>query len=516
MKTSTRIICIFLAALMLLTTFGMLFAQLAFAANTDSKSDTSSSKSSSDSSSSSSSSKDDDDELPISSGSFRVISKPLFYRVDSDGVASGDAVKTVKEGYRYQVTFTVLDKSVSDNSISRVTGGFAASNGGYFDTIVGSDGFPETSVTQVRNSESGYVELSIETYVKFNGKGRSMSLDVGYTYSKTSNTTDESGSTSTDTSYGDSNGTVVVKIPEAVVTNGSESDEDSYLLATPNIIVTSYNYGGRDVMAGNDFPLTINFANTSKDFSLENIIMDVTTSTDLSISNGSNSAYIENLSKGESQTKTLQITASSSIEPKPQQVTVKFSYEYILDKTRKTGERTEVLAIPIVQLDRFSVGELSVPDQIWPGDNAYISIDYVNKGKSEIPNLSARLESDAPGISDSQVVGNVKPGDSGTIDFTVTVNEPGDISGKIIVTYEDAKGNEKSVERPFSTTVMDMGGMMPGEEPTDVPQPMPEDKPNTATIVMAVVGGLMIAGLTGTVIVKKVKLKREDEQDEDI
>ncbi|WP_312642605.1 hypothetical protein [Hydrogenoanaerobacterium sp.] len=495
MKTSTRIICICLAALMLLTTFGMLFSQLAFAATTDSNSSSSSSK--------------DDDELPVSSGSFRVISKPQFYRVGSDGVPSGDPVKTVKEGYRYQVVFTVLDKSVNESDISNVTGGFVASSGGYFDTIVGSDGFPESSVTQ-GGSSSGYVELDIEAYVKFNGKGRTMSLDVGYTYSK--NTSDSS-----DRSYGESNGTVVVKIPEAVVTSGSESDEDSYLLATPNIIVTSYNYGGQDVMAGNNFPLTIKFENTSKDFNLENIIMEITTSTDLSIANGSNSTYIEKLGKGESQTKTLQIAASSAIEPKPQQVTVKFTYEYILDKVRKTGERTETLAIPVTQLDRFSIGELSVPDQLWPGDNTYMSIEYVNKGKTEIANLSAHLESDVPGISQSQTVGNIKAGDSGTIDFTFTANDSGTINGKVIVTYEDAKGNEKSVERPFSATVMDMGGMFPGEDPTDMPLPMPgETGPNVATIVMAVIGGLMVAGLTGIIIVKKVKMKREEEDDEDI
>lgn len=515
MKTSTRIICIFLAALMLLTTFGMLFSQLAFAANTDSKSDTSSSKSSSDSSSSSSSSKDDDDGF-TSSGSLRLVNTPKFFKVDSHGDVvdkDGDPARSVKKGYVYKVEMTIIDPNVVYDNIDGSIGDYniyVVSTGGNFSTI-NTDDFDSDAKILAQGNKGGSPELTIEFYVKSNGKGRNMNLEIGYTYNKVP----VDGATKGGSSQ--SQGTINVRVGEAVLDDdANDTDEDSYLLATPNIIVTSYNYGGRDVMAGNDFPLTINFANTSKDFSLENIIMDVTTSTDLSISNGSNSAYIEILSKGESQTKTLQITASSSIEPKPQQVTVKFSYEYILDKTRKTGERTEVLAIPIVQLDRFSVGELSVPDQIWPGDNAYISIDYVNKGKSEIPNLSARLESDAPGISDSQVVGNVKPGDSGTIDFTVTVNEPGDISGKIIVTYEDAKGNEKSVERPFSTTVMDMGGMMPGEEPTDVPQPMPEDKPNTATIVMAVVGGLMIAGLTGTVIVKKVKLKREDEQDEDI
>lgn len=500
----TKVICIFLAALMLLTTFGMLFTQIAFAANDDD--------------SSSSSSSDDDGELPTSTGSLRLITKPQFYRVDSDGNDIDDEpTKKVKEGYRYRVEFTVLDRSVNDDEVDGFTGGFVASNGGYFDTVIDTDGNFESSVTRVRGSSSGYLELEVEAYVKFNGKGRTMSFDVGYTYYKESNSSSDESS-STDRTYHESSGTVVTKIAEAIVTDGSEDDEDSYLIATPNIIVTGYNYGGEEVMAGSEFPLTITFQNTSDTLALENIIMDITTTTDLAIANGSNSTYIEKLGKGEKQTKTLQMSTFSSTEPKPQQVTVKFTYEYILDKTRKTGERTEELAIPVVQLDRFSIGELSVPSQLWPGDSTYLSVEYVNKGKTTISNLAARLESDVPGISDSQTIGNIAPGESGTIDFSFTANDSGSISGKVVIIYEDAKGDEKEIERPFSATVMDMGGMYPDDGMANMPMPMPEEnnKTSAVTIVMAVVGGLMVAGLTATIIVKKVKAKREEEQDEDI
>lgn len=499
----TKVICIFLAALMLLTTFGMLFTQIAFAANNDDSSNSSSS--------------DDDDDGITSSGTLRLVSAPEFYRVDSDGekVREDKPDKQVKKGYTYLVEMKVIDPTVlydeSDGSNFDIETGkdsivYVASKGGNFNTIVSSKFDMDAWIDDVDN-RGGSPQLTLCFYVRPNGKGRLMDLEVGYTY------TNAEGATA------QSQGTISMRIGEAVLDDdASEDDEDSYLIATPNIIVTGYNYGGEEVMAGSEFPLTITFQNTSDTLALENIIMDITTTTDLAIANGSNSTYIEKLGKGEKQTKTLQMSTFSSTEPKPQQVTVKFTYEYILDKTRKTGERTEELAIPVVQLDRFSIGELSVPSQLWPGDSTYLSVEYVNKGKTTISNLAARLESDVPGISDSQTIGNIAPGESGTIDFSFTANDSGSINGKVVIVYEDAKGDEKEIERPFSATVMDMGGMYPDDGMTNMPMPMPEESNKTSpvTIVMAVVGGLMVAGLTATIIVKKVKAKREEEQDEDI
>lgn len=527
-KKSLRMVCLLLAGLMLLTTFGMLFSQLAMADETSSGGTGGGS----------------------SSGSLSMLKAPTFYNKDGTKMGQNEMTRNnvykaemriMDKGVRYKdfvTDKTILDSfgitvSEEDEKKGKVRlNGYITMNGGNF--ITESDGATEIVFDSAESAKRGVAVFDVVFYVEPDGDGRSMSLDFGYDYvsEATPPATTPPTPPSTDKQYEllQSTSSMTMDIPQVYMrrvaiggggdddsSSSSEDDDDSYRTPKPNIIITEYNYGGTDIMSGSDFSLSVKFQNTSKDLELENIIMQITPSTDLSIRNGSNSTFIEKLGIGKTHTQTLQMTSRNATVPEPQQITVKFTYEYVLDKQRKDGERTEVLAVPVVQLDRFSVGELSVPEQLWSNESAYLSIDYVNKGKTEVANVSARLESDIPGISESQTVGNIKAGDSGTVDFTFTAPASGSVSGKVVVTYENAKGQEITTERPFSTMVMDMGGGPNEDMGVDMPMPEPEDTGlSTPAKVMAVVGGLMVAALTGTVVVKKVKMKREEETDEDI
>lgn len=518
-KKSLRMVCLLLAGLMLLTTFGMLFSQLAMADETSSGGTGGGS----------------------SSGSLSMIEIKF---TDDKGKPQTKLVK----GDVYTAEVTIIDPSVANSDFVADKAGINQYNATLpegsspfdenysqnlkADILQAGGNFKILSGTKTVQYTAGEKDRSAKFLLTFDvqpdGKGDSLCFTFGYEYLHRS-TTDAVPPVTTISKKNTSsllNETIIgAPMPYVYIGGGgdddssssSEDDDDSYRTPKPNIIITEYNYGGTDIMSGSDFSLSVKFQNTSKDLELENIIMQITPSTDLSIRNGSNSTFIEKLGVGKTHTQTLQMTSRNATVPEPQQITVKFTYEYVLDKQRKDGERTEVLAVPVVQLDRFSVGELSVPEQLWSNESASLSIDYVNKGKTEVANVSARLESDIPGISESQTVGNIKAGDSGTVDFTFTAPASGSVSGKVVVTYENAKGQEITTERPFSTMVMDMGGGPNEDMGVDMPMPEPEDTGlSTPAKVMAVVGGLMVAALTGTVVVKKVKMKREEETDEDI
>lgn len=520
-KKSLRIVCLLLAGLMVLTTFAMLLSQLAMAVDDDNNTGGG---------------------TGTGSASLSMLKAPTFVEV------GGGSVSELFRNKTYKVSMRIMDKSVRYKDF--VTGetaleefkvnladmqGYITMNGGNF--IIAAEDEKTTPVIKFVDSVSadkGVAVFDVEFYVIPDGEGRSMSLDFSYDYvsEATPPVTTPPTPPPADKQYEllQSTGSMTLNIPQVYMKpvyiggggdddsgSSSEDDDDNYRTPTPNIIITEYNYGGTDIMSGSDFSLSIKFQNTSKDLDLENIIMQITPSADLSIRNGSNSTFIEKLGAGKTHTQTLQMSSRNATVPEPQQITVKFTYEYILEKARKTGERTEVLAVPVVQLDRFSVGELNVPEQLWGNESAYLSIDYVNKGKTEVANVSARLETDVPGISESQTVGNIKAGDSGTVDFNFTAPPSGSVSGKVIVTYENAKGQEITTERPFSTMVMDMGPGPGADLGVDLPMPEPEDTGlSTPAKVMAVVGGLMVAALTATIVVKKVKMKREEETDEDI
>lgn len=79
-----------------------------------------------------------------------------------------------------------------------------------------------------------------------------------------------------------------------------------------------------------------------------------------------------------------------------------------------------------------------------------ISIPYVNKGKTTVSNVEARLKTEMASEETYKFLGNVEAGTSGTIDFFVTPPKEGKHKAKILVTYEDVSGNEKTVEKEWN------------------------------------------------------------------
>lgn len=134
-------------------------------------------------------------------------------------------------------------------------------------------------------------------------------------------------------------------------------------------------------------------------------------------------------------------------------INLSFKYQYVNNANDNerlvSGESSESITLPIDFPDRFEMGIPQV-DEAYQGEECYISVSLVNKGRSGVYNLTARVEGegmDNPG--QSQYIGNLNAGTESTADFSVRYNEPGDFIGNIIVTYEDANMNPKEASAPL-------------------------------------------------------------------
>jgi len=241
-------------------------------------------------------------------------------------------------------------------------------------------------------------------------------------------------------------------------TDDEDEDENTANIPdpTPYVIISSYNYGGEAVTAGQEFVLNIELENTSV-IPVGNMTMTVTPPEAFTLVSSSNTVYIENLGAHETFSHSIPMMVRASAEPEPGVVEVSFHYQYISDETRKDVERSERIAIPVNQRDRFQVEDFTLPEQIWVGEEYDLEVNYVNKGRSLVYNLSATIEGEGLAQpNQSENVGNVESGKSGTFDFFLSANEPGILSGNIIITYEDVNMNEKEIVKPFSVEVMGM------------------------------------------------------------
>lgn len=234
---------------------------------------------------------------------------------------------------------------------------------------------------------------------------------------------------------------------------------------TPNIIIKNYTYGEK-VTAGQVFDLELEFANTSRTSAVENVVMSLETGEGISINSASNTFYIPQMGPGESRREKVQMQALFQSKLQSPKITISCKYEFVDRQERKQSSSSEIIAIPVYQPDRLQIGTPSFSEIFRQGEEATISIPYVNKGRGQVYNVEATLDGDIDALAREVNLGNFEPGKSGTIDFVVTPREAGQFSGKVLVAYEDETADVKQMEIPVTFDV---------EEPMDGLDEIPED-----------------------------------------
>ena len=135
-------------------------------------------------------------------------------------------------------------------------------------------------------------------------------------------------------------------IPYVDKDDPEEDDEDVNLdPLIPHIIVSQYDYGTTQVSAGQVIDLNLSFENTSTQYDLDNIVMKITTPDGFSITSSSNTYHFDHLDVGESISKTISMQANPNAEAQSYAINIEFSFQYIANDTRKSGESSESLSL---------------------------------------------------------------------------------------------------------------------------------------------------------------------------
>lgn len=325
---------------------------------------------------------------------------------------------------------------------------------------------------------------------------------------------------------GNYNAILTCKIDNATIVpekeNNKKPDEET-TAAQPYVIISSYSYGKGDLVAGETRNITMTFRNTSKTMAVENMMVTMSLPDAMMLTSSSNSFYIESLAAEGTITKTVNVTVKSNAAAQSHSMTVDFTYDYLDNGIRRNAKTTESISMPVLQVDRFTVTGIDLPQEIFTGEENNLSVNFVNKSRTEIYNLSAKLNCE--GLSNNgeeQYLGNLASGTASSADFYITGNEKGELVGEVIITYEDTNMNQRTVSVPFTTKVTsyedawgpqgpvgpqnpDDPGMDPGmEEPAGFPW-------------FWVIGGVVVVAAGVFVYLKLRKNKKESvEEDEDI
>ena len=178
--------------------------------------------------------------------------------------------------------------------------------------------------------------------------------------------------------------------------------------------------------------------------------------------------------------------------------------------------------MPVLQVDRFTVTGIDLPQQIFIGEENNLSVNFVNKSRTDIYNLSAKLNCE--GLSNNgeeQYLGNLASGTTSSADFYITGNEKGELVGEVIITYEDTNMNQRTVSVPFTTQVTSYedvwGPSNPSVDPGMDPGTDPGMEEPAGFPWFWVIGGVVVVAAGVFVYLKLRKNKKESvDEDEDI
>ncbi len=423
---------------------------------------------------------------------------------------NGTQLSVISKGGTANLFFTVVDtsntqKQVESASVIFEQGSFRANSGV---NTGGSDSVFIANKVGDSLTEKATFNI-IFTRMRYTGTGNTVRFTVNYRVTGGQ----EYSATYTAT---------LSECNEYVASTDKEEEEEKALdPLIPYVIVSNYNYGDSSVTAGGNFDLELKLTNTSPTYTLENVIMSVNPTGVFSLVNSSNTVYIPNLMADQSMERLITIyTGLTAVTTNTANaINISFKYQYVANEKRISGESSESITIPVTFPDRFELTQPELPDTIYAGDQFSLYLPFVNKGRNSIFNLTAELTGIMTGSSQKIYVGNLEAGKEDAVDFAVNADTPGEISGKVLFTYEDANMKKCETSVPFTLNVLEY------QVPVDLENPEDSD-PGTEIPTDAKVDGnfgktigfcsLLVCAMSAYITIKNIKAKRSEMADEDI
>lgn len=342
------------------------------------------------------------------------------------------------------------------------------------------------NVGSIKAGESKNINISARTLDKISSTSLTINGELKYTYDNGKST---------------AQGTETIKLVIPAQPNSSESAKKT----TPNIIVDSYSYGGVPIANGEKFNFKVGFKNTSKNTAVENIVMTVETGDGVSIASASNTYYYEKLSALAGLSENIEMQVHPLAESGSVKLDISFKYEYVDNGERSQVTTTQSVSIPVYKPDKLEITLDPIPPAIL-GSEQTVTLNYVNKGKGELSNVKAEINGEISALTSVQNLGNFESGKSGTINFVVVPDTLGEVSFSILVSYEDANLEQKTMEFPCVIYVEEdiSGDMDFYEEPV-------EEEESTGLGVGGIIGivvGVIVVIVIIIIILKKRKKKK--------
>lgn len=243
-----------------------------------------------------------------------------------------------------------------------------------------------------------------------------------------------------------------VTINDGIDPYASEPEPAQQHFSQPKLMVERYTLDRSYLGAGESATVTVTLRNTSSLQQVNNIKLTFSAENGEIYPAGTGAVYCRQIAQGSSYTWSFMVTATTTAQSKPHSATITMEYE---DSRGSAISASDRIILQVRQPVRLEYEEPSLPIRVTQGDTPPFTMTLMNLGKSAIYN--ALLKFEIPGLSTggSVLVGTILPGESqtGRTNFRVGSEPLGEVSGTLILSYEDEYGEYYEKEIPLSTTI---------------------------------------------------------------
>lgn len=221
---------------------------------------------------------------------------------------------------------------------------------------------------------------------------------------------------------------------------------------SPKLILTDYKINKEQVFAGQEFPVSFQFTNTSKSKEIYNIKITISsTENTFTPVESSNVFFIDKLNSKQNITKDINLKSDYNAKPQNHVIELKMEYE---DKEGKEYSTSDTVSIPVLQELKPRVSKVDIPEFLQVGAPINLSFDIYNIGKADIKNIFVEVIGE--GLDDTQgetYLGNLSEGSDTYYDGSIIFEEEGSKSATIVIKYQDDAGNEFKYTKDIEMTI---------------------------------------------------------------
>lgn len=294
----------------------------------------------------------------------------------------------------------------------------------------------------------------------------------------------------------------------------------SSMMLTPQVLVTGFSYGGREINGGETFNLSFTIKNNSSETDIKNIIIKLSGGESFVVADGTDTVSMNTLGAGKSTTLSKSFKCLSGVQSGVYPVTAAVSYEYIDNASKQSGAAELTMSIPVIQPDKVQFQTIDLMDKsITVNEETDCAFSIVNSGQTRLSNGTVKLFDAADNELASAYIGNIEPGSQFTSNYTlpVTLTELGAKKLTLVFEYDNENLEKKSIEQEFSVTVEE--AFDPFENLNNEEDGENTEKGSIAPVIIGICVGaviLIVIIIVAVKVVKKKKAKKGSDFDEEI